>query len=310
MAPESSLLEGSTVPVLVALAFVGAAAYIFMRDQSGDLRAMLSAAPSPVNSLKLARAIARMYGSELAQCIDFKLTPPRLRLHEGQAEACASKLRKLARFGPSDSELEHSLSRVLGEMVSLSALTAEADGLRRTTVSATNATHEAALEALWDALQPGRARDGGRISKSWGDIGFQGSDPTTDFRGMGFFALLSLLHTARAHPAFCARHVRTYMTPGNELTYFPFAITSINVTGWLLDMLGAGELDLVILTTGARLETLHEVHFALFVHFARAWERERPKSVMEFGRVQKAVLAEVKRVGIERLLDAAAACGE
>lgn len=25
----------------------------------------------------------------------------------------------------------------------------------------------------------------GRITKQWGDIGFQGNDPQTDFRGMG-----------------------------------------------------------------------------------------------------------------------------
>ena len=25
-----------------------------------------------------------------------------------------------------------------------------------------------------------------RISKQWGDIGFQGTDPQTDFRGMGW----------------------------------------------------------------------------------------------------------------------------
>ena len=28
-----------------------------------------------------------------------------------------------------------------------------------------------------------------RISKQWGDIGFQGKDPKTDFRGMGMLLL-------------------------------------------------------------------------------------------------------------------------
>ena len=31
-----------------------------------------------------------------------------------------------------------------------------------------------------------------RISDSWKDIGFQGDDPSTDFRGMGFLGLLNL----------------------------------------------------------------------------------------------------------------------
>lgn len=32
-----------------------------------------------------------------------------------------------------------------------------------------------------------------RITKQWGDIGFQGEDPKTDFRGMGMLGLINLL---------------------------------------------------------------------------------------------------------------------
>jgi hypothetical protein len=58
---------------------------------------------------------------------------------------------------------------------------------------------------------------------------------------MGFLALLNLLELAHEHPAFCERHICAYLQPGCALTYFPFAITSINVTGWLLDMLVLGD---------------------------------------------------------------------
>ena len=33
-------------------------------------------------------------------------------------------------------------------------------------------------------MMPGSTLDG-RISKQWGELGFQGKDPQTDFRGMG-----------------------------------------------------------------------------------------------------------------------------
>ena len=33
-----------------------------------------------------------------------------------------------------------------------------------------------------------------RISKQWQDIGFQGNNPATDFRGMGLLGLKSLLY--------------------------------------------------------------------------------------------------------------------
>ncbi|CAM9733547.1 unnamed protein product, partial [Phaeothamnion confervicola] len=44
--------------------------------------------------------------------------------------------------------------------------------------------HEALLERLWSDLLPGRRRSA-RITREWGDVGFQGQDPATDFRGMG-----------------------------------------------------------------------------------------------------------------------------
>lgn len=298
-------LDGPVIPLVVAVAFVGAAAYFIMRDQSADLRAMLAAAPSPPNSLKFARAVARMYGDDLAQCIDFTISPARLRLHEGQLEGCASKLRKLARFGPSDAELEHNMMRTLNDIVALTAVAADVDLLRRTAYDPANPKHEAALEELWALLQPRRARTGGLVSKDWTDLGFQGTDPSTDFRGMGYFSLLSLVELARMHPDFCLEHVQTYMCPGNELTYFPFAITSINITGWVLDLLKAGELDQSLVQRGLRIETVHAVHHALFVHFAATWERERPRSVMDFGRIQKLVLADVKKMSVEHLLDVA-----
>lgn len=45
---------------------------------------------------------------------------------------------------------------------------------------------------LWDLLMP-TAKLESRITKQWGDIGFQGDDPKTDFRGMGMLGLNNLV---------------------------------------------------------------------------------------------------------------------
>lgn len=45
---------------------------------------------------------------------------------------------------------------------------------------------------LWKELRPDTPLTG-RISKQWCEIGFQGSDPKTDFRGMGLLGLHNLL---------------------------------------------------------------------------------------------------------------------
>jgi hypothetical protein len=45
---------------------------------------------------------------------------------------------------------------------------------------------------LWNTLKPGREISN-RISKEWIEIGFQGADPATDFRGAGILGLKQLI---------------------------------------------------------------------------------------------------------------------
>ncbi len=45
---------------------------------------------------------------------------------------------------------------------------------------------------LWDLLMPAVKLES-RVTKQWGNIGFQGDDPKTDFRGMGMLGLTNLL---------------------------------------------------------------------------------------------------------------------
>jgi len=52
--------------------------------------------------------------------------------------------------------------------------------------------HEDKLMRLWRNLQ-GDRRLKNRKSMEWVDIGFQGKDPATDFRGAGIFGLENLL---------------------------------------------------------------------------------------------------------------------
>ena len=54
-----------------------------------------------------------------------------------------------------------------------------------------NADHEAMLMGLWTTLRPQEKLEN-RLSKQWIDIGFQGMDPATDFRGAGLLGLSQL----------------------------------------------------------------------------------------------------------------------
>lgn len=57
----------------------------------------------------------------------------------------------------------------------MNSVYAQVLGLRDEAYSAANAQHEAMLEQLWSQLKPNVRRSGGRITKEWGEIGFQGA---------------------------------------------------------------------------------------------------------------------------------------
>jgi len=87
-----------------------------------------------------------------------------------------------------------------------------------------------ALAQLWVLCFPdgGPAPDG--KSERWKDAGFQGTDPATDFRGGGIFALSNLLHLGRAHPASFQRllHKRDGERADAE---YPFCVAGARVEG-------------------------------------------------------------------------------
>ena len=71
-------------------------------------------------------------------------------------------------------------------------LISEVESMRRIPYNSENADHEALLAQLWSKLKP-NTKLTSRISKQWTEIGFQGDDPMTDFRGMGLLGLHNLV---------------------------------------------------------------------------------------------------------------------
>lgn len=74
-------------------------------------------------------------------------------------------------------------------------LTRVIEDLRQTPFDSSNPAHEEKLLKLWSLMVPNVKLES-RITKQWQDIGFQGDDPKTDFRGMGILGLENLLFLA------------------------------------------------------------------------------------------------------------------
>ncbi|XP_019239896.1 PREDICTED: ELMO domain-containing protein A isoform X3 [Nicotiana attenuata] len=92
-----------------------------------------------------------------------------------------------------------------------------------------------ALQALWNAAFP-NVKLKSLISEQWKDMGWQGANPSTDFRGCGFISLENLLFFATRYPA--CFHRLLFKRSGSRATWeYPFAVAGINVTFMLIQML-------------------------------------------------------------------------
>lgn len=74
----------------------------------------------------------------------------------------------------------------------------------------------------------------------WTDIGFQNRSPDTDFRAMGSLALRCLEHLAVHKPDLMRQVVLAYQA--DRATHYPPAITAVNVTEWLFELIMDGTL--------------------------------------------------------------------
>ena len=81
--------------------------------------------------------------------------------------------------------------------------------------------HELALKEIWDNLSIEPLS--GRISKQWSYLGFQGTDPATDFRGMGALALYSMHHMSKKPET-----KNLLMKAQHPKTGFPWAIVRVS----------------------------------------------------------------------------------
>lgn len=183
--------------------------------------------------------------------------------------------------------------------------------LKSTAFEWTTQGHMRQLESLWSNLMPDIRRSKAPeittnpvSSESWKDIGFQGCDPSTDFRGMGFLGLLQLEHFANKHTEKAKRCLQESVNPSRA--YFPFAATGINFTFFLMELISEQrlyhfvfekyELNALCATTDENdsndetivnmtLDSLHDLYSDLYIDFLDLWLTENPNSLMDFPRI-------------------------
>lgn len=140
---------------------------------------------------------------------------------------------------------------------------------------------------------PGIARDN-RFTKQWIDIGFQGSDPVTDFRGTG---LLGLVQLHSFNIGWRAITKEMFKNSANPETWYFFCVTGINITQKLVQSLVRPSSVMEPLINLDKYLLRHLGEFKSQLHFNKAilhlyvcafrlfdemWTNSRPTNIMNF----------------------------
>lgn len=152
-----------------------------------------------------------------------------------------------------------------------------------------SAEDEGKLEELWQLLLPGEERNGGRYSKDWGRIGFQQSDPSSDFRGGGILGLDQLLYLARTRSPVARRMITE---PRAETKRYPWACVGINLTMEAKRILEERKIDAGLYgkATGEAIVVFNELYADMFEILHARWVAAKPENVLAFPPVLKEAL--------------------
>ena len=182
------------------------------------------------------------------------------------------------------------------------------DKLRKKQFNETNNEHLSLLESLWDNMKPSLRRNNETIdnkkyiSNDWGEIGFQGKDPSTDFRGFGILGLMQLEYFARTK-AETAKSI--LMDSVHHRRYYPYAATGINITAFVIELLCEHRFHSILFnclqqhelqsTTNIKdgpsadetlieigINAINDLYCEIYEEFNQLWVRKDPENVMAF----------------------------
>ncbi|XP_050204962.1 uncharacterized protein LOC126655000 isoform X1 [Mercurialis annua] len=164
--------------------------------------------------------------------------------------------------------------------------------------------HQEALKALWSATFPDQQLHG-LVSDQWKEMGWQGRDPSTDFRGAGFISLENLLFFAKTFST--SFQVLLKKQGGKRSAWeYPFAVAGVNITFMIMQMLDLDASKHRTFVRSVFLQMLSENEWAFdllycmaFVIMDKQW-LDKNATYMEFNDVMKCTRAQVER---ELLMD-------
>ncbi|NXD40588.1 ELMD2 protein, partial [Copsychus sechellarum] len=214
-------------------------------------------------------------------------------VEEAEVEKCVRDVMKEKKIEQKDTGFKRNLHMSLLQISGYKKLYLNVENLRKVPYDSENEEHEEQLIELWNLLMPHENLKA-RISKQWCDIGFQGDDPKTDFRGMGLLGLVNLVYFSKHY----TNEARQILSRSNHPKLgYSYAIVGINLTEMAYSLLknGALKAHLYNMVSGLpQMEHFHQFYCYLVYEFDKFWFEEEPESIMHFNQYREKFHEKIK----------------
>ncbi|KAM3864802.1 ELMO domain-containing protein 2 [Diretmus argenteus] len=217
-----------------------------------------------------------------------------LQTNQDNLEQCVDQILQEKNVKPQkDTMFKERLHICLLQITGYRSLYTSVEELRKEVFNTNKSEHEAMLLKLWDLLMP-TVKLESRVTKQWGDIGFQGDDPKTDFRGMGMLGLINLVFFSESY----TEEARQVLSHANHPKLgYSYAIVGINLTEMAYSLLKSGALKSHFYNTvlgKPELQHFHQLYCYLAYEFDKFWVAEGPESIMQFNHYREKFHSKVK----------------
>ncbi|NWI55160.1 ELMD2 protein, partial [Calyptomena viridis] len=214
-------------------------------------------------------------------------------VEEAEVDKCVRDVMEEKKIEQKDTGFRTKLRISLLQISGYKKLYLDVENLRKVPFDSENEEHEEQLIELWNLLMPHENLKA-RISKQWCDIGFQGDDPKTDFRGMGLLGLVNLVYFSRHY----TNEARQILSRSNHPKLgYSYAIVGINLTEMAYSLLKNGALKshLYNMVSGLpQMEHFHQFYCYLVYEFDKFWFEEEPESIMHFNQYREKFHEKIK----------------
>jgi len=148
-----------------------------------------------------------------------------------------------------------------------------------------NALHYRVLLTIFKKLT-GETVDRPRYGAHWENIGFQGNDPATDLRGVGFLGLIQPLYLVTSSPQTLTLAKDLHKLSQSVTQEFPLMVLSINVTRIALCAMRDNILQREEVEGNSAWSAVNKFYASLMLHIFNVWKTQN-KTIKDSGYVLK-----------------------